>query len=341
MLRVTFSLLVVAGFHCTIASAQPPSSPERTAQWLRPRPTTVSVAHELPDYNALNQRNLGPHRPLAMPSPELPGQSKPDLRALMRPRFDFETEWVPKSDGLAIGSYGVRTTIPTYPLFGPPPMLTLGFAFTDLLAPESYDLPSSLYDVSIGVAGMRKLNDRWAARWMFSAVFASDWQDRSSDAWRFRGGGFAVWTRSERWQLMFGAVATGREDIPVLPAAGAIWRPRPDWVVEIMMPRPRVARMIADRGDRQHWLYAGGGLDGGTWAYQRASGADELLTYREWRLVLGWEAKPPQVFGGPPTGGMQFNAEIGYVLGRTFEFDSPAPSIKPDNALLLRAGMKF
>jgi hypothetical protein len=269
-------------------------------------------------------------------------ETRPDWRRLARPTFSFGFEWEPETGGLAIGSYDARVTVPTFPIFGPPPpMITAGFSFTDLHAPESFDLPSSLYDISLGITGMRKLDNRWMIRWMISSAFASDWENTTSDAWQFRGGAFVVWNCSEQWQITLGALATGREDIPVLPAAGAIWQPGDRVRVDLMMPRPRVSFMVADRGSRQHWIYAGGGLDGGTWAYQRASGLDELLTYREWRLVLGWEAKPPGRFGGPPTPGLKLGTEIGYVIGRTFEFNSAAPDIKPDNALLLRASVSF
>ena len=266
----------------------------------------------------------------------------PDLRKLMRPRFDLGVEWLPETSGVAIGSYDARVTVPTFPIFGPPPpMIMAGFSFTDLHAPASFDLPSSLYDVSLGITGMRKLNDRWMVRWMISSAFASDWENTSSEAWQFRGGVFGIWQCSETWQITVGALATGRNDLPALPAAGAIWQASERVRVDLMMPRPRVNLMVADLGSRQHWVYAGGGLDGGTWAYERASGIDDMVTYREWRLVLGWESKPPGRFGGPPTPGVTVGTEIGYVIGRTFEFDTDVADIEPDDALLLRASIKF
>ncbi|MHB8900579.1 MAG: hypothetical protein ACYC6Y_17640, partial [Thermoguttaceae bacterium] len=183
--------------------------------------------------------------------------------------------------------------------------------------------------------------DRWTIRWMVGSSFASDWQNTSSDAWRFHGGAFGIWQCSQAWQITLGALATGREDLPVLPAAGAIWQPNPRVRVDLMMPRPRVNFLLVDHGDRQQWVHAGAGLGGGTWAYQRASGADELLTYRQWRLVVGWESRPPGRVGGPPPQGRSVGTEIGYVLGRTFEFDTGLPDLEPANSLLLRATLKF
>ena len=100
--------------------------------------------------------------------------------------------------------------------------------------------------------------------------------------------------------------------------------------------------LVAERGQRQTWMYLGGSIGGGTWAYERASGVDELLTYRSWRAVLGLEMGPPRLLpGAPGPGGATIEAEVGYVFGRSFQFDSGVPDMEPDNTLLLRAGVRF
>ena len=73
--------------------------------------------------------------------------------------------------------------------------------------------------------------------------------------------------------------------------------------------------------------FFGGGLGGGTWAYQRANGTDDLVSYRSFRLVLGWESSPPSKFGPFASRGTKWEAEVGYVFGRQFEFDSAAPDL--------------
>jgi hypothetical protein len=217
--------------------------------------------------------------------------------------------------------------------------VAFGFSFTDLDAPAAADLPSELYDASLGLRWLRQLNDRWLVRATIDGAFASDTHNTSSDAWQMRGGVYAVYGGYHEPKWMFGAVATGRSDIPVLPAAGVMWQPMDRLQVDLILPQPRVSYLLADRGDRQDWLYTGAAVTGGMWAYERAvANVDEVLTYREWRIVLGWESKgppnPPGVFG--PTG-VRFGAEVGYVFGRKFEFDSGAPDIEPDGTLLLRA----
>ena len=104
---------------------------------------------------------------------------------------------------------------------------------------------------------------------------------------------------------------------------------------------PRVLLLLVDTGKRQHWGYFGGGISGGTWAYDRTSGLGDRLNYREWRLVLGWESMPPQPPGTFRPSRNRLNAEVGYVFGRKFEFESASPDISIDDALLLRAGISF
>lgn len=262
--------------------------------------------------------------------------NKPWYEAFM---FNVSTEWEAESDGITIFDTDVGTRIPLFRSHGPPPpLIAIGFSYTDLDAPAPLDLPSELYDVSIGLRWFRPINEQWAVNISIDPAFASDSHNKSSDAWQLRGSLFGIYTSSRWTKWMFGAIATGRDDIPVLPAAGVIWQPSKHCQVDLILPRPRVLYMVHDGGDRQQWVYTGGSVTGGTWAYRRAGGLNEQLTYREWRLVLGWESKPPAnppgVYG--PTG-ILYGAEIGYVFGRIFEFESGAPDIEPDGTVLLRA----
>jgi hypothetical protein len=85
----------------------------------------------------------------------------------------------------------------------------------------------------------------------------------------------------------------------------------------------------------------GCGFTGGTWAYERADQSKEVLSYREWRAYAGWESTPPKPPGTfMPTGTTVF-AELGYVFGREFEFDSGAPDLSIEDTALLRAGISF
>jgi hypothetical protein len=346
------SVIAYLACHSSAATAQAeqpyhqPSEPQLPAQYQWTMlPTDRSLRME----GAIDE----PHFPGSYPlTPAAEGnnglvvdsakRSPPDLKSLLKPRIGIKAEWEPEVDGVAIASYDLSFRMPTYPVFGPPPPFVIaGYSFTNIDASPALDLPDSLHDLSIGLAWVRPINDRWAARLMINTAFASDLENTSGDALQIRAGGFAVYRPNERWSLALGAMATGRDDIPVIPAAGAIWEPSPEFRVDLMLPNPKISLLLADTGERQHWGYVGGGFSGGTWAYERASGVGDRLTYREWRLVLGWESMPPRLPGTFVTSGTRFNAEVGYVFGRRFEFDSNMPAISPDGTLLLRTGMNF
>ena len=210
-----------------------------------------------------------------------------------------------------------------------------------LYAPARYSLPDDLFDFTLGAAWIRPLNDRWTLRWMLQGALASDLKNTTSQAWQIRGGGFAMYSRREELQWAFGVMVTGRENIPILPAAGVIWDASPKMRWNLMLPNPRLMFLVSEREEQQNWLYLGGGFAGGTWAYQDVLGNDDRLTYSEWRIAFGWEhsqKKLPGIFRPPGTSTV---AELAYVLGREFEFDTARPDLSVGDTLLLRTGINF
>ncbi|MDF1745544.1 MAG: DUF6268 family outer membrane beta-barrel protein [Gimesia sp.] len=271
-------------------------------------------------------------------SPELPR----DLKSLMKPRFDFAAEWEPEAGGVGISSYDLSMKLPLYPIFGPPPpFLTAGYSFTQIEALPAFDLPENLHQFTLGMSWMRRINEKWMTRTMLNGVFASDLNNTGSMAWQFRGGFFALYRPNDIWNIAIGALATGQEDIPVIPVLGAIWEPNPRLKINLMLPNPRVSFLLSESERRQHWGYVGGGMSGGNWAYQRNDGSPEQLNYREWRFVLGWESMPPKKPGSFGSTGRKFLMELGYVFGRKFELERNATDIKIENTLLLHSGLSF
>lgn len=265
-----------------------------------------------------------------------------DYKRLLRPRVSFGFDWEPVSDGLGLESYDVSITLPTYPIFGPPPpMITTAYSYTHLTSDPALELPGDLHEASVGLGWVRRINRRWVTRWMINATYASDLQNTGSDAWQIRGGGFGVYRPDDRWSFAIGALATGRSDIPVLPAVGFIFEPSDYVKLNLMMPEPRISWWLCEREGRQLWAYLGGGIGGGNWAVSRPGEIRDRLNYREWRLVAGWEWKPVQVRGQFRPMGRVFLFEVGYALGREINFKSGAPDIDLGEAFLLRTGFRF
>ncbi len=272
-----------------------------------------------------------------------PGQSGANDAFLsrMRPTFSLATEWQ-FDDELQFSSYETRVKIPTYPVFGPPPpMINAGFTYTNLVTPPQLNLPSDLFQYTWGLFWIRPINEKWMWNILANASLATDNRNTSSDAWRFRGGVFAVYRKNDKWTWQFGAIALGRNDLPVLPAVGAVWQPHPRARIDLTFPRPRIAGLISDDGARQKWGYLSVGLNGTTWGYQRSDFSRDELTYGDWRVVLGWESVPTPELGRPATRGRKVSGEIGYVFARDLEFNGEATTIDLDDTWIVRTSIRF
>ena len=171
--------------------------------------------------------------------------------------------------------------------------------------------------------------------------FATDNLNTSSDAWQFRGGVFGIYKRNENLSWTFGALSTGRDDLPVIPAIGAVWLPASNVRFDLTFPKPRVNFLIGGNESRQQWVYFGGGINGNTWGYERAGMVDDRLTYKDVRLVAGWESRPTTSARTPFAIGRTIQAEIGYVFSREFEFESETRVEELDDSFVAGLSTKF
>jgi Domain of unknown function (DUF6268) len=275
------------------------------------------------------------------PSVTESAMSPEKLRSLMRPKVSFNSEWLTSSD-FDLSRYDVRVSVPTYPFFGPPPpMVNVGVSCINLIDADSFGLPDDLFEYSVGLSWVRPLKDRWIVRSMLGVAMATDNRNTSSDAWQFRGGLFAAYEPNNTWQWVFGAIAIGRNDLPVVPAVGVIWTPRPDVKIDLTFPKPRIQKLLAETESRQQWGYFGMAIGGGTWGLERADRTDDQLTYGDWRVVTGWESLPTPVAGERFTRGRRLGLEVGYVFSRDLEFSSGSPDISLSDAVVIGITTNF
>jgi hypothetical protein len=157
----------------------------------------------------------------------------------------------------------------------------------------------------------------------------------SQDAIRITGRALATWQWvPEHLSLLFGVVYLDRNDIPTLPAVGLIWTPTPDWRMDLIFPRPKLARRLTfTPRQREDWAYLGGSIGGRTWAVERLSGISDQLTLRDYRFYLGLE----RITDG---GGGLF-AEVGYVFGRKLEYESLPLTRSLSDAVMIRGGIRY
>lgn len=252
----------------------------------------------------------------------------------------FDGRWEPEVGGFELREYSSQLKLYLPPVFGPPPpSLSFNAGLTEL---DGYGLPE-LYTLSLGFNWIRPVNERWAWMFSFTPTIATDFENTSSDMWRFRGNAFAFYTPQDDIQWIFGAVVTGRRDLPALPAIGLVWWPDECSKLDLTFPQPRFSRRLAETAGREWWGYTGMNLGGGTWAIEQSNGLNDELTYRAWRLVVGMESVPPgsKAPGSRGSSGFSSYLEAGISLGREIEFERAPQTFTPDDVFYMGGGLRF
>ena len=252
-------------------------------------------------------------------------------------RLRFSGGWIDRAGEDDLGISNLKTSLTVaIPLgsFENLLLITPGFEADSLNGPTQVDAPTLLYDVGVDFMWRKQFNDRWGIMVAVRPAVASDFQT-NQDSFRVTGRALATWQwLPERLALLFGIVYLDRNDLPILPGVGLIWTPNPDWRIDLIFPRPKLARrlMFLPR-QREDWVYLGGSLGGRTWAVERLSGGADQLTLRDYRLSLGWE----RILDG----GSGLFTEVGYVFGRELEYEDVPLTRSFEDAIMLRGGVTY
>lgn len=220
-----------------------------------------------------------------------------------------------------------------FPTRDNPMLITPGFAARLLDASPALDLPDTIYDAYVQARWLGKFNQCWGYDLVVTPGIYSDFEEVDSDAWRITGHAVASYQRSPQKQWLFGAAYLDREDVSVIPVGGLIYTPCDGVRWEMIVPRPRYARRFYADCCQEDWWYVAGEFGGGSWSIQRTSGADDIITLSDYRLLLGWERKLD--------GGAGMKLEVGYVFGREIQYTSAMPDVDLDSAFLVRGGVTF
>jgi hypothetical protein len=252
-------------------------------------------------------------------------------------RLSLSGEWIASGGERGLGvTHAETSTTVAVPLGSFENLLLVTPSFEVDLLDASTDLgiPDHLYNAQVDFMWRKQLNDRWGTMIAVTPGYSSDFES-SEDAVRIRGRGFATWQWiPERLTLLFGVVYLDRNDLPLLPGAGLIWTPTPDWRLDLLFPRPKLAyRLQFLPGSQERWIYVSGQLGGRTWAVARDGDVNDELTLRDYRLALGWE----RIVEG---GGGQF-VEVGFAFGRKLEYERAPTSYSFDDAVFLRGGIAY
>jgi hypothetical protein len=226
------------------------------------------------------------------------------------------------------------------------PSLVSGFGVHFLDGPVRTDMPPRLFDFSLGLKDRRLIRPHIGYDIEFRVGVFSDFEGSAKEGVRYPGHAVTFFRFNRRLELVLGVDYLDRDDISLLPVAGVIWTPQ-DWLrVEAVFPRPRLAARIMNTSQ---WLFIGGELGGGTWAVERnfigdapnygTFRIDDNATYRDLRLVFGWESVDED--------SLSSSLEIGYVFDRRlsyrndFGFVIPKGDYDPGDGWMMRMTARY
>lgn len=195
--------------------------------------------------------------------------------------------------------------------------MNTGWGITWLNGPSSTDLPPQLFHVTIDIGGIAKINDEWAVDLAITPAWYTDWVNRRPEAFRLGGRGAWYYRFDESVQLAAGFVYLNRDDIPALPVAGVVLgNDESGRRHELIFPRPKLAWRIAETDTADHWFYVNGELGGGSWAIKRLDRTPDVVTYRDYRLMSGFEFRRKKGSRGAIEAGWLFNRAVESRTGR-------------------------
>ena len=187
-----------------------------------------------------------------------------------------------------------------------------GFGFDD---PQHFELPGGLQSLS-GIVGLdTRLGESILIRFEAQPGFYSSTQ-LEGDTFRapfILGGSYIV---SDNLQLVVGVSVDYDRETPVFPGVGVRWRFAPNWVLNAVMPTPRLEWEMT----QAITLYAGADLKGSTFRMYDGFGDERgnpalnraVVTYTEIRTGLGMEWKMNEQ--------IRFSLEGGYMPWREIDF---------------------
>lgn len=260
-----------------------------------------------------------------------------NFAAIMRPpslgnAFGYDTatggfSWIAEHDnGFGWVSLESFATLPSVIPRG----LVTGFGVHFLDGPIVTDMPSRLFDFSIGYQVRQ-----WVAPNVGLDVVArvgafSDFETSARDGVRFPSHAVTFFRLAPAYELLLGVDVLDRDDISLLPVFGAIWMPSSSLQLDLAFPRPQASLRL---GESNAWAYVRGQLGGGTWAIERAAGPADNATYRDVRLLLGVENRNQGTF--------RSNIELGFLFARELSYRSGIGDVDLDNAIMISLNNAF
>ncbi len=209
--------------------------------------------------------------------------------------------------------------------------LTLGMSNHFLSGPEQVDLNPRLHELVLGYQVRTTLRDRLSLDLAATVGIYSDFKGSAREGWRLPGHAVAIFHASHRMDWVLGVDYLDRQDYRLLPVIGVSWH---DFSLtslryDLVFPRPRIEFTLNDANR----IYLQGNLGGGTWDVELADGTEDLMTYRDFRILLGNEKRFLD--------GSRRGMEVGYAFSRRLQLSESLVNLDFGNAVLFRLVSSF
>lgn len=203
--------------------------------------------------------------------------------------------------------------------------LTGAFNVHWLSGPISSPLPPRLYDFMLGYQVRNRISDQFSYDIFTSVGAYSDFEGSARKGIRFPSHAVGMFHVNHSTDFVFGVDYLDRDDVEVLPVIGVSLRDVcvPGLRMDLVFPRPRIDYMLSET----HRMYLAGVMSGGTWQIRFPDGANPVMTYRDFRLLLGIESTDKD--------GSLSAWEFGYVFGRSLEFRNQPGDTHFDDAFVI------
>ena len=232
-----------------------------------------------------------------------------------------ELSWL-VGDGDQFGMFSLESFATLEP--GKTSGLVTGTGFHFLNGPVRTDLPPRLLDFLIGWQ-VRKQTGEFGYDVAARVGAFSDFEGSARQGIRYPSHAVGYYRWLPGFEFVLGIDYLDRDDIAMLPVAGLILTPHDDIRLELVFPRPVIeVRLSAEKA-----LYVAGELGGGTWDIERPNQPDDVITYRDLRLVFGISTRGQE--------GSTHGFEVGYVFDRDLSYRSGSGDYSPGAAFLIRS----
>ena len=200
--------------------------------------------------------------------------------------------------------------------------------------PSGIGLPPDVYRMGAAFEILSPPMGGWQLLLSFFPSFGTDFdQNLTSDAWMWDGHGILYFDHSPYLTWAFGAGFWDRVNDKVIPYAGFIFRPSPQWEFRMVAPKPRISFVVADWGGMKQTIYVSGEYH--IEAYEvtlQPAATREQIEIEDWRVMLGIQTEMAWVSSF---------IEAGWVFDRQVEFRGVTPEFTINDGFIARAGLRF